>query len=208
VPEVIEASAHFTNSYAGASDLSRLHMMSADARRFVRTSDKSYDVIVADNFHPARSGSASLYTVEHFESVRQRLADDGVFCQWLPLHQLDLQTLRSIVRSYLNVFPQGAALLATHSLDTPTLGLISHKDGERFDVRQLQAQLAIARSYHAENFGINGDLALFGTFIAGPRALAKFAGAAPLNTDDHPIVAYRAPNITYSPSSTPRDRLL
>ena len=125
VPEVIDAAAQFAGSYADSADLTRLRMMSADARRFVRTNEQQYDVIVADNFHPARSGSASLYTVEHFESVRERLAEGGLFCQWLPLHQLDLDTLRSIVRSYLEVFPQGAALLATHSLDTPTLGLLS-----------------------------------------------------------------------------------
>lgn len=208
VPEVIAASNYFVSSYAQAADLSRMHMMSADARRFVRTSDQQYDVIVADNFHPARSGSASLYTVEHFESVRERLADGGLFCQWLPLHQLDLDTLRSIVRSYLSVFPQGAALLSTHSLDTPTLGLISHRNSEHFAIEQVRAQLTAARSYSVERFGITDDFALLGNFIASPRALAKFAGAAPLNTDDRPIVAYRAPKITYSPTSTPRDRLL
>jgi spermidine synthase len=208
VPEVIDAAAHFAGSYAQAADLTRMHTMSADARRFVRTSERQYDVIVADNFHPARSGSASLYTVEHFASVRERLAEGGLFCQWLPLHQLDLDTLRSIVRSYLAVFPQGAALLATYSLDTPTLGLISHKNDERFDLDKVRAQLATARSYNVADFGIADDFALFGNFIAGPPALAKFAGAAPLNTDDRPIVAYRAPNITYSPVSTSRDRLL
>ena len=208
VPEVIAASSNFANSYAEAADLTRLHTMSADARRFVRTSDQQYDVIVADNFHPARSGSASLYTVEHFESVRERLTDDGLFCQWLPLHQLDLDTLRSIVRTYLSVFPQGSALLSTYSLDTPTLGLISHRNGNRFSIEQARAQLASAHAYNVEDFGITDDLALLGNFIAGPRALAKFAGSAALNTDDRPIVAYRAPNITYSPVSAPRDRLL
>jgi spermidine synthase len=208
VPEVIAASSHFANSYAEAADLTRLHTMSADARRFVRTSDQQYDVIVADNFHPARSGSASLYTVEHFQSVRERLAEGGLFCQWLPLHQLDLDTLRSIVRSYLSVFPQGSALLSTHSLDTPTLGLISHRNGERFSIEQVRTQLASAQAYNVEAFGITDDLALLGNFIAGARALAKFAGSAPLNTDDRPIVAYRAPDITYLPVSTPRDRLL
>lgn len=208
VPEVIDASTNFAASYANASDLTRLRMMSADARRYVRTSKQQYDVIVADNFHPARSGSASLYTVEHFESVRERLAEGGLFCQWLPLHQLDLDTLRSIVRSYLEVFPQGAALLSTHSLDTPTLGLLSHRNGERFTVARVRDQLATARSYDVESFGVTDELSLLGTFIAGPRSLAKFAGAAPLNTDDRPIVAYRAPNITYSPDSTPRDRLI
>lgn len=208
VPEVIAAASYFQSSYADAADLTRLHLMSADARRFVRTSEQQYDVIVADNFHPARSGSASLYTVEHFAAVRERLSDGGVFCQWLPLHQLDLETLRSIVRSYLSVFPQATALLATHSLDTPTIGLISHRNGEHFDLAQARTQLTGAREYNIERFGITDDVALLGNFIAGPYALAKFAGAAPLNTDDRPIVAYRAPNITYSPTSTPRDRLL
>ncbi|MBL8268765.1 MAG: fused MFS/spermidine synthase [Steroidobacter sp.] len=206
VPEVITASKQFESSYSAAADLSRLHTMSADARRFIRTSEQAYDVIVADNFHPARSGSASLYTVEHFESVRERLAPGGVFCQWLPLHQLDLDTLRSIVRSYLNVFPQGVALLATYSLDTPTIGLISRKDGEHFNLEQIRAQLTSTKNM--ESFGITDELALLGNFIAGPRSLAKFAGSAPLNTDDRPVVAYRAPNITYSPTSTPRERLL
>lgn len=208
VPEVIDAAQYFESSYSRAADRSRMHTMSADARRFVRTSGEQYDVIVADNFHPARSGSASLYTVEHFEAVRQRLAKGGVFCQWLPLHQLDLDTLRSIVRSFLTVYPQGSAVLATLSLDTPTIGLIAHRDGELFSREQVRAQLAAARSYNVESFGITDDLTLLGNFFAGSRSLATFAGAAPLNTDDHPIVAYHAPTITYAPMSTPRERLL
>jgi spermidine synthase len=86
----------------------RLHLMPADARRFVRVTRERYDLIVSDNFHPARSGSGSLYTVEHFKAVQDRLAAGGLFCQWLPLHQLDLETLRSIVRTFLTVFPSVA----------------------------------------------------------------------------------------------------
>jgi spermidine synthase len=208
VPEVISATARFEASFAANADRSRLHMMSADARRFVRTSPEHYDVIVSDNFHPARSGSASLYTVEHFASVRERLAEGGLFCQWLPLHQLDLDTLRSIVRSYMKVYPHGAALLATLSLDTPTIGLISRRDGEPFDLEQVRERLASAQTFGANEFGITDDLSLLGSFIAGPQFLTNFAGGAPLNTDDRPIVAYRAPNITYAPDSSPRDRLV
>lgn len=208
VPEVIAATTQFEQAFSANADLSRLHLMSADARRFVRTSTEHYDVIVSDNFHPARSGSASLYTVEHFASVRERLAEGGVFCQWLPLHQLDLDTLRSIVRSYMAVFPHGSALLATLSLDTPTIGLISRRDDEPFDLEQIRTRLDSARAFGANDFGIADDLSLLGSFIAGPQSLTRFAGNASLNTDDRPIVAYRAPNITYAPSSPPRDRLI
>ena len=51
------------------------------------------------------------------------------------------------------------------------------------------------------------DFALLGGFVAGPQALRRFAGSAPLNTDDRPVVVYSAPRITYAPDSMPRDRL-
>ncbi len=213
LPEVIEASQHFRQAFQ-ARDAnvpnSRLHLIAADARRFVRASAQTYDVIVSDNFHPARSGSGALYTVEHFQAVRQRLAEGGLFCQWLPLHQLDLDTLRSIVQSFLRVYPSGSAILANNSLETPVLGLIGHADdGARFDVKRLRDRLASAAwPTPPSAFGIEDEFALFGGFVAGPQALSTFAGRAPENTDDHPIVAYRAPRITYAPDSQPRTRLL
>ena len=136
LPEVIEASALFrvaetaTDPPAAAAAATPprhgLHVMAGDARRYVRTTERHYDVVIADLFHPARSGAGALYTVEHFAAIRARLRAGGVFCQWLPLHQLDLDTLRSITASFLRVYPQGAAVLATNSLDTPVLGLIAH----------------------------------------------------------------------------------
>lgn len=208
LPEVIEASVHFTRLFDDTAN-PRLHMMAADARRFVRASTQRYDVIVADNFHPARSGSGSLYTVEHFNAVHARLAVDGVFCQWLPLHQLDLNTLASIVRSFLAAFPNSYALLATNSLETPVVGLIARADADRFEPVQLRNRLAnIAMPHSPAEFGIEDDLALLGSFIAGPQALTNFSSNAPLNTDDHPVVAYSAPRITYVADSLPRDRLI
>ena len=56
--------------------------------------------------------------------------------------------------------------------------------------------------------GLADEFAVLGSFTAGPRALVRFAGTAPTNTDDRPVVAYRAPRITYAPDSLPRERLL
>jgi spermidine synthase len=208
LPEVIKASQYFRQRVF-ADEASSLHTMKADARRYVRSSRQHYDVIVSDNFHPARSGSGSLYTVEHFQAVLGRLAADGVFCQWLPLHQLDLETLRSIVQSFISVYPAGSAVLASNSLETPVLGLIGRKDDAVFNVERTHerlAQTALPRS--PAEFGIEDEFALLGSFVAGPKALARFAGNAAANTDDHQVVAYRAPRITYAPESLPRDRLI
>ena len=215
LPEVITASAHFTQVFGDGVPNPRLHLIAADARRFVRAEravrdgGPGYDLIVSDNFHPARSGSGALYTVEHFRAVQGRLAAGGLYCQWLPLHQLDLNTLRSIVRAFVTVYPGATAMLATHSLDTPVLGLVARQDGGRFDLPSVQARLAsVALPRPAADFGLGDEWAVLGSFVAGPRALLRFAGDAAINTDDHPVVAYRAPRITYAPDSLPRDRLV
>jgi len=209
LPEVIEASAAFRRAPAAAAPAdAHPRVMAADARRYVRASDQRYDVIVSDNFHPARSGSGALYTVEHFEAVRRRLTASGVFCQWLPLHQLDVDSLRSIVQSFLVAYPQAWALLANNSLETPVLGLIARADAGRFDVAAVHDRLArAAPAGRAARIGLDDELAVLGSFVAGPEALRRLAGAAPANTDDRPVVAYRAPRITYAPDSQPRDRL-
>lgn len=198
LPEVIEASALFRPTL-GAGPAPRL--LAADARRYVRTATARYDVIVSDNFHPARSGSGALYTVEHFRAVRERLAPAGLFCQWLPLHQLDLATLRSITAAFLQAFPDGAALLASNSLDTPTLGLVGRAGSTRFLPSPPLPPLAA-------DFGLGDGLAVLGSFVADTAALRRLAADAPANTDDRPWVAYRAPRITYAPDSAPRERLL
>jgi spermidine synthase len=208
LPEVIAAAAHF-NAAVGASAPPNLQVVVADARRHVRAAGAPYDLIVSDNFHPARSGSASLYTVEHFRAVQQRLAAGGVFCQWLPLHQMDSATLASIVRSFLQVYPRGGALLATLSLETPVLGLVSRRDGQPFDAAALRQRLATAApALQLAAYGIADEWALLGNLVAGPQALALLAGDAPLNTDDHPVVAYRAPRLINTPGPSPSERLL
>ncbi|KQP43108.1 fused MFS/spermidine synthase [Pseudorhodoferax sp. Leaf274] len=207
LPEVIAAAHWFAPP--GPVPAGRLRTVAADARRFVRASTAQYDLIVSDNFHPARSGSAALYTVEHFHAVRERLAAGGLFCQWLPLHQLDLPTLRSIVRAFTTAFPAGGAVLATLSLETPVLGLVGHADGRRFDLAQLQARVAAARQWPRSpaSLGLDDAYAVLGTLVAGPQALQRLAAGAPANTDDHPIVAYLAPRATYAPAAPPRARL-
>ncbi|HEV8551642.1 MAG TPA: fused MFS/spermidine synthase, partial [Polyangiaceae bacterium] len=207
LPEVIAASVHFVPP-ADALKSGRLHVVAADARRFVRRAPHRYDVIVSDNFHPARSGSGALYTVEHFAAVERRLEPSGVFCQWLPLHQLDLPTLKSIVRSFVTVYPRSYGILANNSLETPVLGLVARADQGRFE------RLALRRRFEnpslpelVTGLGLEDELAVLGSFVAGPASLEAFAAGAPANTDDRPVVSYRAPRVTYAPAETPADRL-
>ncbi len=209
LPEVLQASRHFNGVLLDTTKAANLQVQVSDARRYMRSAGPRWDVIIADNFHPARAGSGALYTVEHFQAVRNRLAPGGVFCQWLPLHQMDLATLRSIVRSFLAVYPQGAALLASNSLQTPVVGLWAQRDPAPLDGVAVGRRLQrTAMLIAPAEFGLADEWALLGSFVAGPAALLRFAADAPLNTDDHPVVSHLAPRATYAPEATPAERLL
>lgn len=206
LPEVVAASALFrgTDEDTGARGPG---IVVADARRFVRAGGPGFDVIVADLFHPARSGAGALFTREHFEAIGARLAPDGVFCQWLPLHQLDLDTLASIVAAFRGAFPEAVAILATHSLDTPVLGLVAGGSLPRADAAAVESRLAAARPDRRAQLRLEDPFTVLGTQVADSAALARFASTAVPNTDDLPVVAYRAPRLAYAPDSTPRQRL-
>jgi spermidine synthase len=209
VPEIIPLLPYFSRAQGEALLDPRLRIHVADARRFVSASQQQYDVIIADLFHPARDGAGSLYTVEHFAAVQDLLAEDGLFCQWLPLYQLDLETLRSIVRTYIEVFPEGSAYLAHFSLQAPILGLVSRTPvggysadwlTNRLQDKALQRVLAELR--------IQDLYDLFGHYLGGSRELREFATGAPINRDDHPYVMFQAPHFAYTDPQPSHVRLL
>ncbi|MDB6044622.1 MAG: putative Spermine/spermidine synthase family protein [Gammaproteobacteria bacterium] len=165
----------------------------ADARRYVAADTGQYDVIIADLFHPALDGSGSLYTTEHFAAVRKRLAPGGLFCQWLPLYQLDLPSLRAIIRGFLDVYPGGSAWLAHYSVRTPMLALIGPRDRAHLDLDALAARLGDpAVSAVARPIGFEVPMDVLGQYVGGARTLAALAGEGPRNTDDYPFVTLDA----------------
>ncbi len=212
LPEVIAAADFFARSPGAPQPATPVRRLAADARRFVQAGDERYDLIVADLFHPARNGAGTLYTVEQFAAVRARLASGGLFCQWLALHQMELGTLRSIVAAFLQVYPQGVAVLASNSLDTPVLGLLARPDAPRFDAQApagpLTPDAGEAWQQARRRARLDDDFGLLGSLLAGPAALRQFAQGAVINTDDRPQVVHAAPWDTYAPQTTPRQRLL
>ena len=84
------------------------------------------------------------------------------------------------------------------------------RDDERLRPRGRSATRLAQRDVARQRRRISGSKTSSRCSAASSRArrrCERFAGDAPLNTDDRPVVAYRAPRITYAPDSLPRDRL-
>ena len=104
IPELLLPMSYFGVN-PGSSQWVKPPQLIAAARCYAMSAEKVFDVIIGGIFHPARDGDGSLYTVEHVTAVKNLLKDDGLHCQWLPLFQLDLSSLKTIVRTFIHVFP-------------------------------------------------------------------------------------------------------
>jgi spermidine synthase len=201
LPGVVQAMPFFQQDPAVlANPALRVHI--ADGRRFALTTTNQYDVIVGDLFHPAQDGAAFLYTREHFTAVRNRLAPNGLFCQWLPLYQMDLTTVDLVANTFRAVFPYAELWVLRFNVDTPAIGLIGWREQPRF-----RTDLAI--SYpplreHLRVVALGDALRLFGCRL-GEISASK---SGSLNTDDHPLVLFKAPYLTFREHDDPGVRLL
>jgi len=180
----------------------------ADGRRYAQAAKERYDVIVADLFHPAQDGAGFLYTREHFAAIRERLAEGGLFCQWLPLHQIDLATLRIISATFETVFPKSERWMLRFNIDTPVIGLIGGKNFGGYETGIVEKRMAEEPrlAAHLREVGLADSVRLFGCYM-GP-AITMGGRGVPLNTDAFPILIFRAPAITFERSDEPAKRLL
>jgi spermidine synthase len=125
VPEVQELAArHFAHVNRGVHHEPRTRRITEDGRNHLRATRERYDVIVEDCFVPYHPSAASMYTQDHYAEARERLSERGVFCQWLPVYQLEAQTLAIIVATFLEEFPAGALWRPHLRPHFPVLGLL------------------------------------------------------------------------------------
>jgi spermidine synthase len=75
-----------------------------DARHFLQNTDQRYSIIVSDATHPRVYDSWVLFTAEFYSLVKEKLAADGIFLQWIPFHGLEPGQYMGILRTYSSVF--------------------------------------------------------------------------------------------------------
>lgn len=114
---------HFAPVNRKLVDDPRVRVLEEDGRAFVLASPGRFDVLVGDLFLPWSPGVGRLYSVEHFQAARRALRPGGIFCQWLPAHQLTESQLQVIVNSLLEAFGSAHLFRNTFRVEAPALGL-------------------------------------------------------------------------------------
>jgi spermidine synthase len=192
-PEVAEASQQYFGRFTnGLFTDPRAEVVVDDGRQYLLATDERFDVIVSDLFIPWQVGAGSLYSKEHFETVRERLAPGGLFAQWLPLYQLSKEEVLSIVRTFLEAFPHATLWRGDFLAERPIVALVGQTEPRPLDPDALVENYRHLRG--SPTIGRESVLSLMGMFYAGNLAEARALFAVhPVNTDDRPVIEYRSP---------------
>jgi hypothetical protein len=154
------------------------------------TTRDHYDVIASEPSNPFRAGIASLFTIEYYRAAADRLADDGVFVQWVQGYEIDAPTLRTIYATLAAVFPQ----VETWQTTNGDLALVASKRRGGYTAATLRARIAEEPFKSAlRNAWRVADLnGLMARYVATDAMARTFANAprVEINTDDRNIVEF------------------
>jgi spermidine synthase len=188
VPAVLEAAKWFPEVNHDVLHQPRYQAILGDGRNYALVSDETYDVISIDLTSPKMAGNGSLYTLEFYESLKDRLSEKGLVAQWLPFHLLSDAEMRMTARTFMAAFPHTTLWLSPirhHGL------LVGTREKLQIDFQALSAK--VAREGVRDQLGPLGVLEpmdVLAWYVMGEEHLAEYVDGARLNTDDHPYLEF------------------
>lgn len=186
LPAVVNAGSLFPENYHAYRDPG-ITMRLRDGRQELLSSADKYDLITLEPPPPSATGVVNLYSRDFYQLAAGRLAQNGLFAQWLPLATQNDQDTRSLVRSFLDVFPY-ASLWTTEFHE---MLLIGSNAPLQFDAKEITSRFAdpgVTTTLSA--VGIHSPAALLATYVTGRDGLMRYAAHAAAVTDNHPRIEY------------------
>ncbi len=194
VPAVINAAKWFPTVNHGVVGHPKYQVILEDGRNYALVADEKYDVISIDATSPKMAGNGSLYALEFYELLKERLNPGGVVVQWFPLHLLSDAEVRMTTKTFLEVYPHATLWLTPlrqHSI------LVGTEEELAIDLPALKEKMA--RANFQEEFAdlqVTDEVDLLSWFVMGEEILAEFVQDSKVNSDNHPYLEF-SPAMAY-----------
>jgi spermidine synthase len=190
-PEVVRGASFFSEVNGDAMSDPRVHMVIGDGRNHTAHTGTVFDVIISQPSNLWIAGMADLFTVEFFRACSTKLAADGIMCSWVQAYSMTTDDFRTIVNTFLHVFPHVSLWESVPGGDYFLVGsqgphpLSLTQLSQRVRARQLPAELG--------RIGVRSAEQILSSFVAADADLRRFAQGAALNTDDNATLEFSAP---------------
>jgi spermidine synthase len=192
--EVVDAAVYFKELNRNVLADPRLKIHINDGRNFLLLDPTKYDVIISEPSNPWMAGVANLFSLEHYRTMKKRLAPGGIVCQWLHAYSMSPDDLRMIIRTFSEVFPNVSLWTSYY----PDLMLIGTNEPLSLDMKNFERAFSIP-SVHADlsSHGIRSAEGFLSNAWLFDPALRLLAQGARINSDNHPYLEFSAPRNLY-----------
>jgi Tfp pilus assembly protein PilF/predicted membrane-bound spermidine synthase len=192
-PGVFEAASQFDDLNHDIQADKKLRKIIMDGRNYVHLSADKYDLIALAAAHPRAPGAAGLYTREAFAAARDRLRDDGVMSCAVPLFLLGESAVKSMMRSFVEVFPNSILVFPHVGRNGHALLIGKKGSGPFYNYQRLAEQMANESiKAHLDELKIKEPLDLINFILLGRDQLAAYAHEATVSTDNRPYLEFAA----------------
>ena len=182
------AQKHFTHVNGNVFESPRFNYKINDGRNHILMTKTKYDMISTGIIHPLVSaGSSNIYTADFYRLCRRILSENGIMCQWVPLHRLPEAHYKMIVRTFIEVFPH-TTLWYKYTPDFVIL--IGTPEPLQIDYKNFLARARIASISEGLAADDLDGPSLLDSFMMGPEAVRKYVGVGPIHTDNRPRLEF------------------
>jgi spermidine synthase len=186
---VLEHGSYFAGTNGNVLQFPRVSVYLNDGRHhLLMQPPASYDLIALEPPPIGYAGVASLYSEEFYTLARSRLKPKGFLSQWLPSYQVPAETTLSMIKSFVDVFPQ-AVLLSGAEAD---LILIGANDRIEVDPAELFTAMSQRPAVRADlaRVDLGTPREIVGMFVGSAQKLAEATRDVTPVTDDRPVQEY------------------
>ncbi len=192
-PEVLAAAPYFEVDNLGVIQRPEVTFHVDDGRNYLLTSKDNYDVITFEPMPLAVSGVSTFYTAEYYELCLKHLKPGGMVSQWVPLHSLNPEVVRSLIKTFTSVFPHYTAWFINADVF-----LIGSNEPLKLDAARIHARLANPKLDKAlKDVGFMDVESVIGCYLMDDAGLKAFAEGGTAMHDDLPWAEFVAPKLVY-----------
>jgi len=192
VPSLLDVQPYFKHDNHNIVADKRFKLFFWDGRHYVKMTKKKYDLVVSDLFQPDSAGVGTLWTLEHFLNVKKVLKDGGAMAQWLPMYQLSPENLKVIMKTFASAFEYVSVWNGDINSAFPTLMLVGSSKPIKIHPKKLADALE-REAVKRDMIEYADPMSLLAFYVTDREGVMEFAGDAPINTEDLPVIEYSAP---------------
>ena len=158
-----------------------------DARHYLLTTRDKYDIIASDPLDVFAKGTAAIYSLEYFESVKRHLNPGGLFTLYVPLYESDVRTVKSELATFFEAFPHSTIWANTVNGQGYDMVFMGHLDPPTIDLDEIQKRLSrpdyapVAQSLY--EIGVTSIVDLLSNYAGQNADLGGWSAGAAINRD-------------------------